>query len=58
MTVKEQQNHYNVKGRGCSAFIKNSKNLKSKYDHFSQSTIEEWFVKNMPYEKISMHFDL
>jgi CRISPR-associated protein Cas1 len=33
--------------------VKNSKIiLKSNHDPFSDGSIEEWFVKNMPYEKI------
>jgi len=33
--------------------LKNSKIiLKNNYNPFSQPTQEEWFVRNMPYEKI------
>lgn len=56
MTKKNQQNHYNVKflkGYGHSISVKDSKIiLKNNYDPFSEPTTEEWFVKNMPYEKI------
>ena len=56
MTLKGKQNHYNVKflkGYGHSISVKDSKIiLKNNYDPFSQPEKEEWFVKNMPYEKI------
>ena len=57
MTLKGKQNHYNVKflkGYGISVNLKNNKLvLKNGYDFFSkQQESEEWFVKNMPYEKI------
>jgi len=56
LTLKNHKNHYNVKflkGYGHSISIKNSKIvLKSNHDPFSSSESEEWFVKNMPYEKI------
>jgi len=56
MTLKGHQNHYNVKflkGYGHSISVKNSKIiLKSNHDPFSPTEIEEWFIKNMPYEKI------
>jgi len=56
MTVKGQKNNYNVKflkGYGHSISVKNSKIiLKDCHDPFSESDQEEWFVKNMPYEKI------
>ncbi|MGY5149070.1 MAG: CRISPR-associated endonuclease Cas1 [Candidatus Nitrosopumilus sp. bin_68KS] len=56
MTLKNKKNHYNVKflkGYGHSISVKNSKIiLKSNHDPFSQPEQEEWFVKNMPYEKI------
>ena len=56
MTLKGQKNHYNVKflkGYGHSISVKNSKIvLKNTYDLFSLPITEEWFVKNMPYEKI------
>ncbi|QLH03007.1 CRISPR-associated endonuclease Cas1 [Nitrosopumilus cobalaminigenes] len=56
MTLKGQKNHYNIKflkGYGHSISVKNSKIiLKSNHDPFSEPEIEEWFVKNMPYEKI------
>lgn len=56
MTQKGKINHYNVKflkGYGHSISVKNSKIiLKSNHDPFSEPEQEEWFVKNMPYEKI------
>ena len=56
MTLKNHQNHYNVKflkGYGHSISVKDSKIiLKSNHDPFSEPEIESWFVKNMPYEKI------
>ncbi|MCA9827120.1 MAG: CRISPR-associated endonuclease Cas1 [Nitrosopumilus sp.] len=56
MTLKGERNHYNVKflkGYGHSIYVKNSKIvLKSNHDTFSEPETEEWFVKNMPYEKI------
>jgi len=56
MTLKGQTNHFNVKflkGYGFSIKVKDSKIvLKNCYDPFSEPQVEEWFVKNMPYEKI------
>jgi len=56
MTLAGKRNHYNVKflkGYGHSISVKNSKIiLKDCHDPFSEPTQEEWFVKNMPYEKI------
>jgi len=56
MTLKGQSNHYNVKflkGYGHSISVKDSKIiLKDCHDPFSEPEKEEWFVKNMPYEKI------
>jgi len=56
MTIQGRQNHYNVKflkGYGNSISVKNSKIiLKDNHDPFSNGSTEEWFVKNMPYEKI------
>ncbi|MDH5463604.1 MAG: CRISPR-associated endonuclease Cas1 [Nitrosopumilus sp.] len=56
MTLRNQKNHYNVKflkGYGHSISVKNSKIiLKNNHDPFSEPNTEEWFVKNMPYEKI------
>jgi len=56
MTLAGKKNHYNVKflkGYGHSISVKNSKIiLKDCHDPFSEPTKEEWFVKNMPYEKI------
>lgn len=58
MTVKGQKNHFNVKflkGYGHSISVKNSKIiLKSNHDPFSEPEIEEWFVKNILYEKIAL----
>lgn len=58
MTLKGRKNHYNIKflkGYGHSISVKNSKIiLKDNHDPFSKPTQEEWFVKNMPYEKIVM----
>ena len=56
MTLKGKTNHYNIKflkGYGFSIKVKDSKIvLKNCYDPFSEPEIEEYFVKNMPYEKI------
>lgn len=56
MTLKGHSNHYNVKflkGYGHSISVKDSKIiLKDCHDPFSDCSIEEWHVKNMPYEKI------
>ncbi len=51
-----RQQHFHVKflkGYGFSISVKNSKLiLKNCYDPFSKPTIEEWFVKDMPYDRI------
>jgi len=56
LTLKGQQNHYNVKflkGYGFSVKVKDSKIvLHNAYNPFKESETEEWFIKNMPYEKI------
>lgn len=56
MTLKDEHNHFNVKflkGYGFSIKVKDSKIvLKNCYDPFREPEVEEWFVKNMPYEKI------
>jgi len=56
MTLKGKHNHYNVKflkGYGFSVSVKDSKIvLKNCYNPFSKPDVEEWFVRNMPYEKI------
>jgi len=56
MTILGKNNHYNVKflkGYGHSISVKDSKIiLKDCHDPFSEPDKEEWFVKNMPYEKI------
>lgn len=58
MTIKGKQNHYNVKflkGYGFSISVKDSKIiLKNCSDPFKEPEVEEWFVNNMPYEKIVM----
>ncbi len=58
MTLKGKQNHYNVKflkGYGFSINVKDSKIvLKNTSDPFNEPVIEEWYVNNMPYEKIVM----
>ena len=58
MTLKGKQNHYNIKilkGYGFSIKVKDSKIiLKNCSDPFKEPEVEEWFVKNMPYEKIVM----
>jgi len=58
MTQKGGTNHYNVKflrGYGFSIRVKDSKIvLKNCSDPFKEPEVEEWFVKNMPYEKIVM----
>ena len=56
MTLKNRRNHYNVKllsGYGIS--IKQKDNhiiLNHRPDPFSESKEEEWFVTNLPYEKL------
>ena len=56
MTLLGQKNHFNVKflkGYGHSISVKDSKIiLKDCHDPFSDCSIESWYVKNMPYEKI------
>ena len=56
MTLKGGTNHYNVKflrGYGFSIKVKDSKIvLKNCFDPFKEPEVEEWFVNNMPYEKI------
>ena len=57
MTLKGQHNHYNVKflkGYGLSVKLKDNKLvLKNGYDPFSEEQeTEEWFITNLPYEKI------
>jgi len=56
LSLKGKQNHYNVKflkGYGHSISVKDSKIiLKSNHDPFSKPEIEEWFVKDMPYQRI------
>ena len=56
MTLVMVRNHYNVKflkGYGHSISVKDSKIiLKDCHDPFSDCSTEEWFVKNMPYQRI------
>ena len=57
MTLKGQHNHYNVKflkGYGFSVKLKDNKIvLKNGYNPFSEiQEKEEWFIANLPYEKI------
>ena len=56
MTLSGEENHYNVKflkGYGFSIKVKDSKIvLKNAYDPFNEPEVEEWFVYNMPFEKI------
>jgi CRISPR-associated protein Cas1 len=58
MTLKAHKNHYNIKflkGYGFSINVKDSKIvLKNNNDPFKEPEIEEWFVNNMPYEKIEI----
>jgi len=54
--IKKKRNHYNVKflkGYDHPISVKDSKIiLKNSHNPFSKPTTEEWFVKNMTYEKI------
>ncbi len=56
MTLKGHKTHFNVKFLKCYGFsvlVKYSKIvLKNCYNPFSKPEVEEWFVRNMPYEKI------
>ncbi len=58
MTLKGKKNHYNVKflkGYGFSIKVKDSTIvLKNTSDPFKEPEVEEWFVNNIPYEKIVM----
>lgn len=58
MTLRGQKNHYNIKflkGYGFSINVKDSKIiLKNTSDPFKEPEVEEWYVNNMPYEKIVM----
>jgi CRISP-associated protein Cas1 len=58
MTLKGKINHYNVKflkGYGFSIKVKDSKIvLKNCSDPFKEPEVEEFYVNNMPYEKIVM----
>ena len=57
MTLTNRKNHYNVKllrGYGVSISLKNSKIIlkNGRHDVTGKQESEEWFVNNMPYEKI------
>jgi CRISPR-associated protein Cas1 len=57
MTLRGRKNHYNIKvltGYGVSVTVKNHKLiLKNGLDPFSsKQEVEEWFITNLPYEKI------
>ena len=55
MTLSGKKNHYNVKflkGYGFSVRVKDSKIVLKNGLPFEENKSEEWFVKNMPYEKI------
>ena len=56
MTLKGQNNHYNIKflkGYGFSISVKNSHIvLKNRPDPFKGSEIEEHIISKLPYEKI------
>jgi len=56
LTLKNHKPHFNIKflkGYGFSINVKDSKIiLKNNFDPFSEPQTEEWFVNNMPYEKI------
>lgn len=57
MTLKNHKNHYNVKflsGYGLSISLKNNKiQLKNgTYPYSEKQDSEEWFITNIPYEKI------
>jgi len=56
LTLKGHKSHYNVKflkGYGFSVSVKDNKLvLKNNYDPFKESESEEWFINNLPYEKI------
>ncbi len=58
MTLQGKKNHYNVKflkGYGFSINVKDSKIvLKNVSDPFKEPEVEEWYINNMPYEKIVM----
>lgn len=58
MTLKGGINHYNIKflkGYGFSIKVKDSKIiLKNCSNPFKEPEVEEWYVNNMPYEKIVM----
>ena len=58
MTQKGQHSHFNVKflkGYGFSVSVKDNKLvLKNNYDPFKESESEEWFINNLPYEKIAL----
>ncbi len=56
MTLAGKQNHYNVKflkGYGFSIKVKDNKLVfKDTHDPFNEPKTEEYFITNLPYEKI------
>jgi CRISPR-associated protein Cas1 len=56
MTLTGKKNHYNIKflsSYGFSVKVKDSKIvLKNYFEPFSESQTEDWYPKNIPYEKI------
>ena len=55
MTLAGKKNHYNVKflkGYGFSVRVKDSKIVLKNGLPFEENKSEEWFVNNLPYEKI------
>ena len=56
MTQKGQSNNFNVnflKGYGFSIKVKDNKLVfKNSYDPFNEPEVEEWFITNLPYEKM------
>ncbi len=55
MRGKKNYNIKFLKGYGFSIKVKDSKIImKNCFDPFKEPEVEEWFVNNMPYEKIVM----
>lgn len=57
MTLRGKKNHYNVKflsGYGLSLSLKDNKIRfqNGTYPYSNKSDSEEWFITNLPYEKI------
>jgi len=52
--MTQQYSHVKfLKGYGFSISVKNSKIiLKNCYDPFPEPEIEEWFIKDMPYQRL------